>query len=179
MAEGGGLLNRYRLVKAYRGFESLRLRQFAFASARQAPFASAGGRITGIPAHIYIVCGCAWRIARHARGRVRLATAAANIPISARASASRARHHQLWRQTAATMSNEITQTAYRCALEQPAIGLRRRRANLDRRAQRNINASSSRRALRQGQPRFRSRSSAQRPRGGARSHPGGLSARRD
>ena len=28
MAEGGGLLNRYRLVKAYRGFESLRLRQF-------------------------------------------------------------------------------------------------------------------------------------------------------
>ena len=27
MAEGGGLLNRYRLVKAYRGFESLRLRQ--------------------------------------------------------------------------------------------------------------------------------------------------------
>ena len=26
MAEGGGLLNRYRLVKAYRGFESLRLR---------------------------------------------------------------------------------------------------------------------------------------------------------
>ncbi len=29
VAEGGGLLNRYRLVKAYRGFESLRLRQFA------------------------------------------------------------------------------------------------------------------------------------------------------
>jgi hypothetical protein len=28
VAEGGGLLNRYRLVKAYRGFESLRLRQF-------------------------------------------------------------------------------------------------------------------------------------------------------
>ena len=27
VAEGGGLLNRYRLVKAYRGFESLRLRQ--------------------------------------------------------------------------------------------------------------------------------------------------------
>ena len=27
MAEGGGLLNRYTLVKAYRGFESLRLRQ--------------------------------------------------------------------------------------------------------------------------------------------------------
>ena len=26
MAEGGGLLNRYTLVKAYRGFESLRLR---------------------------------------------------------------------------------------------------------------------------------------------------------
>jgi hypothetical protein len=26
VAEGGGLLNRYRLVKAYRGFESLRLR---------------------------------------------------------------------------------------------------------------------------------------------------------
>ena len=30
MAEGGGLLNRYRLVKAYRGFESLRLRQSTF-----------------------------------------------------------------------------------------------------------------------------------------------------
>ena len=28
VAEGGGLLNRYRLVKAYRGFESLRLRHF-------------------------------------------------------------------------------------------------------------------------------------------------------
>ena len=26
MAEGGGLLNRYTLLKAYRGFESLRLR---------------------------------------------------------------------------------------------------------------------------------------------------------
>ena len=26
-AEGGGLLNRYRVVKPYRGFESLRLRQ--------------------------------------------------------------------------------------------------------------------------------------------------------
>ena len=26
-AEGGGLLNRYRVVKLYRGFESLRLRQ--------------------------------------------------------------------------------------------------------------------------------------------------------
>ena len=29
-AEGGGLLNRYRVVKPYRGFESLRLRQFTF-----------------------------------------------------------------------------------------------------------------------------------------------------
>ena len=28
-AEGGGLLNRYRVVKLYRGFESLRLRQNA------------------------------------------------------------------------------------------------------------------------------------------------------
>lgn len=28
VAEGGGLLNRYRVVKPYRGFESLRLRQF-------------------------------------------------------------------------------------------------------------------------------------------------------
>ena len=27
MAEGGGLLNRYRVVKPYRGFESLRLRK--------------------------------------------------------------------------------------------------------------------------------------------------------
>jgi hypothetical protein len=29
VAEGGGLLNRYRVVKPYRGFESLRLRQNA------------------------------------------------------------------------------------------------------------------------------------------------------
>ena len=28
MAEGGGLLNRYRALKPYRGFESLSLRQF-------------------------------------------------------------------------------------------------------------------------------------------------------
>jgi hypothetical protein len=28
-AEGGGLLNRYRVVKPYRGFESLRLRHFS------------------------------------------------------------------------------------------------------------------------------------------------------
>jgi hypothetical protein len=30
VAEGGGLLNRYRVVKPYRGFESLRLRQYSF-----------------------------------------------------------------------------------------------------------------------------------------------------
>jgi hypothetical protein len=30
VAEGGGLLNRYRVVKPYRGFESLRLRQSMF-----------------------------------------------------------------------------------------------------------------------------------------------------
>src|SRR6266702_2726159 len=35
VAEGGGLLNRYRVVKPYRGFESLRLRQI-FAAARRA-----------------------------------------------------------------------------------------------------------------------------------------------
>ena len=37
VAEGGGLLNRYRVVKPYRGFKSLRLRHSAFActSARQ------------------------------------------------------------------------------------------------------------------------------------------------
>ncbi len=29
MAEGGGLLNRYTFEKMYRGFESLRLRQFS------------------------------------------------------------------------------------------------------------------------------------------------------
>src|SRR6201999_2032550 len=37
-AEGGGLLNRYRVVKPYRGFESLRLRHPAAQSA--------GGKIT-------------------------------------------------------------------------------------------------------------------------------------
>ncbi len=34
VAEGGGLLNRYRVVKPYRGFESLRLRQFPASSLR-------------------------------------------------------------------------------------------------------------------------------------------------
>ena len=33
MAEGGGLLNRYRVVKPYRGFESLRLRQICATAA--------------------------------------------------------------------------------------------------------------------------------------------------
>src|SRR6516225_4636640 len=32
VAEGGGLLNRYRVVKPYRGFESLRLRQSIFSA---------------------------------------------------------------------------------------------------------------------------------------------------
>jgi hypothetical protein len=32
VAEGGGLLNRYRVVKPYRGFESLRLRQYSSAN---------------------------------------------------------------------------------------------------------------------------------------------------
>jgi hypothetical protein len=36
VAEGGGLLNRYRVVKPYRGFESLRLRQPLIAWARRA-----------------------------------------------------------------------------------------------------------------------------------------------
>ena len=33
MAEGGGLLNRYRVVKPYRGFESLRLRHLDLVAA--------------------------------------------------------------------------------------------------------------------------------------------------
>jgi hypothetical protein len=33
VAEGGGLLNRYRVVKPYRGFESLRLRHLVFVDA--------------------------------------------------------------------------------------------------------------------------------------------------
>jgi hypothetical protein len=37
VAEGGGLLNRYRVVKPYRGFESLRLRQIPIASHSQRP----------------------------------------------------------------------------------------------------------------------------------------------
>jgi hypothetical protein len=36
VAEGGGLLNRYRVVKPYRGFESLRLRQPLIAWTRRA-----------------------------------------------------------------------------------------------------------------------------------------------
>ena len=35
VAEGGGLLNRYRVVKPYRGFESLRLRQNDLCPARR------------------------------------------------------------------------------------------------------------------------------------------------
>ena len=38
MAEGGGLLNRYRVVKPYRGFESLRLRQFSLLNAAKSYF---------------------------------------------------------------------------------------------------------------------------------------------
>ena len=50
MAEGGGLLNRYRVVKPYRGFESLRLRQpspwlrLAYASKPAAALAKAAHR---------------------------------------------------------------------------------------------------------------------------------------
>ena len=36
MAEGGGLLNRYRVVKPYRGFESLRLRHPSYCGLRVA-----------------------------------------------------------------------------------------------------------------------------------------------
>src|SRR4051812_29215331 len=43
-AEGGGLLNRYRVVKPYRGFESLRLRHF------QALRALKCLRLSGFPA---------------------------------------------------------------------------------------------------------------------------------
>ena len=34
-AEGGGLLNRYRVVKLYRGFESLRLRHYRTAHTKK------------------------------------------------------------------------------------------------------------------------------------------------
>jgi hypothetical protein len=58
VAEGGGLLNRYRVVKPYRGFESLRLRhppslklpRRAFAEAAVAPeLRGSGGGLTGYP----------------------------------------------------------------------------------------------------------------------------------
>ena len=57
VAEGGGLLNRYRVVKPYRGFESLRLRQLyttacpAIRSSRAARrTASCGHVVPGSPA---------------------------------------------------------------------------------------------------------------------------------
>ena len=40
MAEGGGLLNRYRVVKPYRGFESLRLRGCHAVAAKRRPVRS-------------------------------------------------------------------------------------------------------------------------------------------
>jgi hypothetical protein len=56
VAEGGGLLNRYRLVKAYRGFESLRLRQSQYGNCERAvridltvkPELRAGAHVTSI-----------------------------------------------------------------------------------------------------------------------------------
>jgi hypothetical protein len=44
VAEGGGLLNRYRVVKPYRGFESLRLRQIILKSNSFLRFSSADPR---------------------------------------------------------------------------------------------------------------------------------------
>ena len=49
VAEGGGLLNRYRVVKPYRGFESLRLRQ-----PRECPTARPG--LHGVPSRCSRVC---------------------------------------------------------------------------------------------------------------------------
>ena len=51
VAEGGGLLNRYRVVKPYRGFESLRLRQL-YATAYPAIRSSRAARRTGSCGHV-------------------------------------------------------------------------------------------------------------------------------
>ena len=51
MAEGGGLLNRYRVVKPYRGFESLRLRQL-YATACPAIRSSRAARRTASCGHV-------------------------------------------------------------------------------------------------------------------------------
>ena len=56
MAEGGGLLNRYRVVKPYRGFESLRLRH------RSALLASRALRIQRKPINARMhFFGSGWR----------------------------------------------------------------------------------------------------------------------
>ena len=58
MAEGGGLLNRYTLVKAYRGFESHPLRHLPSTKSLKRLDVSAGIR-----------CGCAiWRTIRRKTG---------------------------------------------------------------------------------------------------------------
>ena len=51
VAEGGGLLNRYRVVKPYRGFESLRLRQL-YATACPAIRSSRAARRTASCGHV-------------------------------------------------------------------------------------------------------------------------------
>ena len=55
VAEGGGLLNRYRVVKPYRGFESLRLRQPPFACA--SPLAVAGDLVVTANDHLNSTLG--------------------------------------------------------------------------------------------------------------------------
>ena len=51
MAEGGGLLNRYTLVKAYRGFESLRLRHSLPSASRS--FVTRALDPGTLPSHIF------------------------------------------------------------------------------------------------------------------------------
>ena len=54
-AEGGGLLNRYRVVKPYRGFESLRLRQYSdYVSDLVVYFKDGWLLTTSLPTTIYL-----------------------------------------------------------------------------------------------------------------------------
>ena|SRR6478672_7338266 len=66
VAEGGGLLNRYRFVKTYRGFESLRLRHDQLKTFGKS-LNSVSGTRSGIcvapdyGSFTYAAAGCSWR----------------------------------------------------------------------------------------------------------------------
>ena len=150
VAEGGGLLNRYRLVKAYRGFESLRLRHLpALAAPILSPAPMQGRQVARWSSNDLL---------RHSHqaieaisGRLQRCT----IPITV--SAIEGDHHAV---------EEMLSCQWRATdvMTSPAAGL---------------SARSSTHGLRAARPRSRHPTSSRQPRGASRSHRRGPSARRD